>query len=257
MSSFEFQNFNNVFGKPTLYKNINIYPVKLTHAQEFYNSIQILLIPKNKFKEIEIIKMSYLRFLLVLIYQGHPNIMESLQSLLHLTLKAESIDFRENKSGKLILLVNDKYEITEKDFDKIKKIIFEQNLITVDDEILDEELERKIKEAREFLQKRNTKIANLEQQIVAYHCAFTMPYEEIEKLTIYQFHKGIERMTLIKTADVIQNAKFSGMVSFKDESNLPNWLSHIDEEFDKNSDVLMSKSEFNSMASKNGLISSQ
>lgn len=248
--------FRNVFGLPIQYKGINIHPVKIIDCQEFYDSVRCLLVPKNKMQDIEIIKMSYLKFILVLSVQGHPYMMEYLQSLMKITLKADNITFAENDKGKLILNVDNKYQITESDFDKIKKVITEQNLIQIDEQILDPELEQKIKEAKEFLQKRNGKMADLEQQIVAYHCAFKMPYEEIGKLTIYQFHKGIERMNLIKTSDALQGAMYSGMISIKDDSSLPNWLSYIENNSDPYKDVLMSKSEFDSMASKNGLVGS-
>lgn len=253
MNSF---NFNHVFGKPIQYKNINLYPIKLIDSQNFYDLVRCLLIPKNTFKDVEIIKMSYLKFLIYLSVEGgHPYLLGLLNGLLNMVLKTDNITFNENERGKIIMLINNEHEITENDFDKIKNIICEQNLITIDDQILDPELEDKIKEAREFLKKRNGKSADLEQQIVAYHCAFKMPYEEIEKLTIYQFHKGIERMNLIKTADAIQSARYSGFVTFKDESNLPSWLSYIEEK-DPNDDVLMSKDEFDNIASSNGLVGS-
>lgn len=253
----EVPNFNNVFGKPLKYKNIKLYPVRLIDSQEFYNSVQCLLIPKNTFKEIEIIKMSYLRFLIHLsIEGGHPYILGLLKELMIIVLRTDNISFTEDEKGKIIMTIDDEYQINEIDFDKIKKIICEQNLVQIDEQILDPELEQKIKEAREFLSKKSGKMADLEQQIVAYHCAFNMPYEEIEKLTIYQFHKGISRMNLIKTADAIQSARYSGFVEIKDESSLPHWLGYIEEKSDPNDDVLMSKDEFDGIASKNGLVGS-
>ncbi|MGG3892016.1 hypothetical protein [Metabacillus fastidiosus] len=247
--------FRNVFGKPVQYKELDIHPVKLIEANEFYDYVRCLLIPKNTFKEIEIIKMSYLKFLFYLgLKDGHPYLLESLLKLLTIVFKTENISFKTDEREKITLIIDEKNEINENDFDKIKKIICNQNLITIDDQILDPELEQKIKEAREFLQRKSGKMADLEQQIVAYHCAFKMKYDDIAELTIYQFQKGLSRMDLIKSADALQNAKYSGFVSVGENDKLPTWLTHIEESKDPNSDVLMSKGEFDAMASKNGLV---
>ncbi|QJI52496.1 hypothetical protein [Psychrobacillus phage Perkons] len=244
---------DRAWGKPTIYKKLPIYPVKMLDIFDFYDYVQCLLLPKNVSQDVNVIKMTYLSFLInVTNDDGYLYIRQFLFDLLKLAFRVDDVNITQNKKGKFIIHIND-IQLSEKDFDKIKLIIAEQNLVDIDEEIRDAELEKKMREAREFLARRSGKMADLEQQITAYHCASNLRYEDIENLTIYQFRKGLARFDLIKTADIIQSARYSGMVSFKDESNIPTWLSHI-EDRDKDEDILMSKESFDKMASDNGLI---
>ncbi len=240
---------NNVFGKPYVFKNkLKLYPIKLIKTPDFYDVVRCLLINKNREQNVEVIKMSYLKFLFELGKQDH-NVFRMLDKLLRMVLHKE-VGFKVDEKGKILLFADD-VVITEKDFDEIKNIILKQNCIKLDEEILDPELEKKIQEAKEFMNRRNGKMAELEQKIIAYHCETGRPYEEIANYTIYQFNKGIERLNWIKEADAINTAKYSGFVDFGN-ANTPSWLSHIEDK-DPNEDVLMEKESFDKMATDMGL----
>ncbi|MFJ6207289.1 hypothetical protein [Lysinibacillus sp. NPDC092081] len=240
------------FGKPIKYKGLNIYPIKMNDADEFYDAVQCLLLPKNDFQQPEIIRMSYFLFLLAMSQNdGGHEILEKLLSLYRLVFKTEDIQISMNEKGMAFIIVNG-ISLHERDFDKIKTFISEQNLIDLDDEFIDPGTKKAIQEARAFMAKRKTKQADLEQQIIAYHCKSGLPYHEIEQLTLYQFHKGLIRMDYMISSDAILNARYSGMIEFKNEQDLPHWLSHI-EEPQKNEDVLITKSAFDQQMKKLGL----
>jgi len=83
------------FGKPLNYKGLNIYPVKMKDVDEFYDAVQCLLLPKNDFQQPEIIRMSYLLFLIsVSQNDGGHEIVEKLISLYRLVFKPRIFKFR-------------------------------------------------------------------------------------------------------------------------------------------------------------------
>ncbi|MET3505610.1 hypothetical protein [Halalkalibacter oceani] len=248
------KSLTDVWAKPHEYKGIKIYPVKIGDYDKLLNSINCLLLDKYKLqeKDVKFIKMSYLQYLIELAVTNTVNFLPQLKELLLLTLKDE-ITLFQNENERIQIALSNNQVITEKDFQAIKEIILAQNCIYNDTELRDPELEKKMQEAREFMEKKKGKIADLEQQIVAYHCAFQMPYDYIQELTIYQFRKGIERMDHLMTAKAIKQAQFSGFASFKDPDKLPTWLSHIEEETNPNKDILMSESEFNKFSAEKGL----
>lgn len=240
------------FGNPINYKGLNIYPVKMNDADEFYDAVQCLLLPKNDFQQPEIIRMSYFLFLLAMSQNdGGHEILEKLLSLYRLVFKTDDIQISMNEKGMAFIIVNG-ISLHERDFDKIKTLISEQNLIDLDDEFIDPGTKKAIQEARAFMAKRKTKQADLEQQIIAYHCKSGLPYHEIKQLTLYQFHKGLIRMDYMISSDAILNARYSGMIEFKNEQDLPHWLGHI-EEPEKNEDVIITKSAFDQQMKKLGL----
>ena len=241
-----------VWGLPVKINNIPVYPVKMIDSLDFFDSVQCLLIPKNSIQDLEIIKMTYLKFLIELGSQEGGYLLSLFKKMLEIIFLTKDIAIVQDSNNNYSIRINDNY-INEKDFEKLRVLIGVQNLIKIDEEIKDAELEKKISEAREFLSKRNGKLADLEQQIIAYHCNSGLTYEEIGNLTIYQFRKGLSRMDLIKNADIIQSARYSGFVEFKDVASLPTWLSYI-EENDSDDDVLMSKGDFERMAIDKGIV---
>ncbi|KOY83026.1 hypothetical protein I6G82_11375 [Lysinibacillus macroides] len=243
---------NKAFGKPFLYKGLNIYPVKMKDTDEFYDAVQCLLLPKNDFQQPEIIRMSYLLFLLTVSQSNDEHrVLEKLLALYRLVFKTEDIQISINEKGMAFVIVNG-ITLHERDFDTIKTIISEQNLIDLDDEFIDPDTKKAIQEARAFMAKRKTKQADLEQQIIAYHCKSGLPYHEIEQLTLYQFHKGLLRMDYMVSSNAILHARYSGMIEFKNDQDLPHWLGHI-EEPKKNEDVIITKSTFDQQMKKLGL----
>lgn len=248
-------NTKKAFGKPTLYKGLEIYPVRMIDADDFYDYIQCLLLPKNEFQEPEVIRMSYLMFLLAISQnEDGKDILNKLIALYRLIFRIEDIQITINEKGMAFIIVNN-ILLHERDFDRIKTIISEQNLIDLDDEFIDLDTKKAITEAREFLAKRKSRQANLEQQIIAYHCKSGLPYHEIENLTLFQFHKGLIRMDYMVSSDAILNARYSGMVEIKNDQDLPHWLGHI-EEPKKNEDVIITKSAFDKQIKTLGLDSS-
>lgn len=247
------KSISRALGLPTEYKGLKIYPVKIVDSDEFYNLVECLAIPKNDFQEPEIIRMSYLEFLLAMAqHQEGYEVIRKLLLLYAMIFRTDNIDI-EVDDRNMVFMVVDGIKLHEMDFDKIKSIIGEQNLVDLEDELMDLETKNEIREAEKFLaRKKKEKGANLEQQIIAYHCAMGTSYEEIMQLTIFQFHRGLVRADYIQNAQALNQARYSGMVEFKDEKSLPHWLDNI-EEAGKHSDSIISLEEMKKKAGEAGL----
>lgn len=234
---------NDVFGKPRNYKGLLIYPIKMRDCDVFYDAVQCLMLSKNSIQDVNYLKMSYLHFLILVASTELESFQVKLVTLLELVLQTSNFRINVNEKQKYEIIVDDEHIIRERDFDKIKTIISEQNSVDLDDEFINPEVKAKIDEARDFLSKRGNRTASLDQQIVSYHCIGKIPYHEIEELTIYQFQEGLSRFDHILGAEAIMNARYSGMVEFKDESKLPHWLGHI-EKVNKNDTLTLDADKF-------------
>jgi len=232
-------NLNNVWGDPKEYKGLNIYPVKMKDILIFNSVVGCLMIEKNKIPDVNVIKMSYLNFLF-LQAEDHPEIIIGLKMLLDLVLKEITIKSID-KNNEIILLINE-VEIDGNDFEKIRNIIFNQNLIIIDNMMLDEEMEKRLREAEEFLASKE-KPATLEERIFSYGAMTHKPYQDIKEMTIYQFNKELERLNLIKNFEVYTYPMLKGGNS----EGITHWLSHIPER-GRYDNVLINRSEFNNIA---------
>lgn len=254
---------DNIWGDAKYYKwsrneddpKLAIYPTRMKDIVKFYDAVQCLLIPKNTFQNPQIIRMSYLAFLLeVSRLEENLPIFHKLTSLMQIVCRTENVKYGQDEKGKYYILIDDKSIIKESDFDKVKKIIGEQNLVEVENRSTGSELDKAKAEAREFLNKRNQKMADLEQQIVAYKCVSKVSYSEIKEMTIYQFRKELLTHDLIKSADLLQNAQYSGMVSFKDGTKIPHWLDALPDNSNSDDDVLMEKGKMDKLLADKGLV---
>jgi len=249
---------NDAWGLPYLYKNVPIYPIKMKNCSQFYEYVNCLLLEKNKTSDIQIIKMSYLRFLFYIGYymideKGNKfdYLLINFDKLMNLIFQNYKIDIiKDNIYIKVNDMSNNEISFSEQDFEKIRKIIFKQNLIKFTEEILDYEIEQKIKEAEEFLATRNNDNSTLEENIFSFAASMNKLPEEIMELTIYQFNKILERKNLLKTWEVYSYpALKSG-----EQDKIKHWLSHIPERglYDH---VTMNMEEFNRMTSDSGIFS--
>jgi hypothetical protein len=158
---------------PIPYENLLLYPIKVSQYFEFVNSINILLIEKNKIADIKIIQMSYLKFIATLLSSNDENsnfyncAFFTLMSLVFNT-DVEKIAIEE-KDKQCVLKINDVL-LSAKQFDDVKKIILFQNLIDYDDTPMSDDYKKVIEDyyalknkgivAPSFEQKINVVISN-------------------------------------------------------------------------------------------------
>lgn len=148
---------------------INIYPVNLENSMFFISSYGILDIDKNSSSDPEVISMSYLKFLLLKVLT-EDNRKQQFYNICHLCLHMDNPYLILNEDKKAVLIEVDKetktplFSINQKDFEDIKKIILYQNLFDYDDQYINPELKKAMKEQDE-LKAKNIAIPSLERRI--------------------------------------------------------------------------------------------
>ena len=239
MSDKEYEIFY-IYDNPVPYKDLLIYPIKVKDYILFHYYIDCLLLDKNSNPDVNIISMTYLRFLYYISSNGNSSL-EKLYNLLKMCLKLEdgSIKFY-TKKDKAFFSINGK-EYDSYDFDNISKIICEQNCIDTIDESIQKELRDAMNEAKEYRRKmQNAKMCSFEDQLICIMISTPMKLEDVYNLTIRKFSKIIKRIDHKLHYQIYKTASMSGFVTFKNE--IMDWMADL-ENVDKYADVKVDEEE--------------
>lgn len=225
--------YNDLNGQPRNYKNkFNLYPILVKDAVEFKDCVRTLLLPKADSEDIEIMQMSYLKF--VLLYDTlDPSVKlkEKLTRLMQLVLRIDEIQIGFKEDGKAVIRLNDTIDISEYDFGKIRVIICEQNDVEMEDENLHVEVRKKLREHDNLMAKKSNPPSFI-QMIMSYQYEMKCSWESIQEIPLCRFNRSLETISHIKNSDLLQQARYAGMREFKNEDSLPTWLSAIDKSND-------------------------
>lgn len=226
------------FDQPIVYKNLSIYPVTMKDYLDFHWLVSCLLIDKNSIPDVNIISMSYLKFLYYQSSSQDKPYVYMLKALLcmvlHLDLNYE-IRFYINNDKAFFNI--DNVEYNSADFDNIVDIIFEQNCISHIDESIQKELRDEFERAQRYRQQQNNqKICSLEEQMICVMISTPLDMESIYKLTIRKFEKILQRVDAKMHYQIYLSASMSGMVEFKDKNAIKYWMSDLSKD-DNYSDV--------------------
>jgi len=225
--AFVYDDLADVFGKPQIYKGINIYPVSIMDRDKFYQGLNFFTQRKNWSENPNDRKMGYLPFLLMHIgYHAHYTKDESIFDTFFDFLKFLCRDIKQIKLGvdenKQLFLWFDDIKIYNSSFNKIREIVFRQNKIEFDDNT-SEDFEKNLEKARKAWEGKFGKHATFSEMIIAYRCLMHIPYDEIEQLTLFQFTQEFARLQVIKQSEVWSYPAWKAGESEK----VPSWCSHI------------------------------
>ena len=250
--------YSYVFDQPVRYKELFIYPIKIKDYYEFSFYAQSLMLEKNSIKDpqlaIKAISMSYLEYLLqypekIKVGNLEYDFYQLFDGLIRL-----SLNIRESEEKiKYGLIPHPFFEINgikygSDDFDEIRSIIAEQNMLDLPDERIQKNVRDSLEEAKRFKQKlNNNKVASFEEQIMALATYTGWELEYIYEVTYRKFILAIRRANQNIMPNIYLTASLSGFVSFKDKSILKSWLADIEIE-DKYEDVKMSPEQLQSKA---------
>lgn len=225
-----------IFNQPFKYDDhITLYPVTMKDILTFQPLSQSIAVRKNStFREKQIIKMSYLDFLIYCL--GKEDLEEHYQipglshyyifamQLLKLCCLNSEIQINEQNG---YFIINDEL-VTPQIFDDLRRIIIIQNDIDFDiDEFLNYDTEQRLLRAqRDSSRNSNTKSANMEDYIDSLVIAAKMNENQIMNLTIRKFWRYIKRYQLYESYNILKTAECSGMVSFKEP--IEYWMSGIE-----------------------------
>lgn len=225
---------NFLWDEPCEYKGVDIYPVLMKEYYQFYTSIGCINIPKNRSKDIKIIKMNYLDFLFYLAEEDETQsiYLTLLFILLNLVFKNQSarlIQFDDSNFGIGITKGNnEEVTISGFEFDEFVSIVIKQNNITLPEVELNEELETELERARKIKENIEGKneSAELEEVVLSFMIYSGLQIDQIKTMSIRKFNRSIERMTLLEDYRVYKTAEVSGTVEFK--QSIPHWLSKFE-----------------------------
>jgi hypothetical protein len=213
----------DVWGLPQVYKNLEVFPIKIKDINYQYLLYKVFGQPKNYLHEKEIIKMSYLKFVLFLLQEkmnpGGSDMMGDLIALLQYCLKKEdiSIDVIERSTeGDLqtrfeVRIFIDGLMFTEEDFDNLREIILEQNGIGID---YIEDYDPYLEEMLDFVNKHNKGIS-FADTVFAFCSILNKTVQEIENYTLYQFKYHMEKVFILEEFELYKPLEASGQIKLK------------------------------------------
>lgn len=221
------------FDLPIVYKELEIFPVTMKDYYAFNFFATSLVQEKNSIPDVNVISMTYLEFMYKYSTEKMP-LVSMFRELLAMALRINSneIELSYDQKAKPIFIINEKI-YNSNDFDNIKLIICEQNLVDIPNEKIQKEIRDKMDEARRLRDKMNgVQMGSLEDLVVSVVASTSMTIEDIYKLSIRKFTKILQRLDLKLHYQIYLSASMSGMVKFKDKDFIKHWLSSLDKKND-------------------------
>lgn len=230
---FNARDYYYIYDSPVPYKEgkpeeLWIHPATMRNYLDFHIYASCFLLEKNSVPDARVISMSYLEYL-YFTSNDENRLIQLFDGLLRLVLRKPELKFLAytDERGKPFFSV-DEHSYNASDFDAIKEIIVEQNLFELPDEMIQKTVRDKMEEARRFKERmNNSKMASLEDQIIAVAIYTGWDMEKIYDLTIRKFIKTLQRADHIMHSQIYLAASLSGFVEFKDKSFIKHWLAEI------------------------------
>jgi len=211
------------------YDSYFYYDDPVPYKGMFYMSIPTLIINKNRIPDIKIIQMKYLDYILYLINEelemvktvGCSQIIQQFYSLLCLSFQIDinQIDIVQDENNKAVLKIlnykNANGEVrdiflTGSEFDDVKQIICDYNMVELPDEKIDPVFEQAIEDARKFRNKNADIMGSLEDQFVCIMISSSLTLDDIKNLTIRKYQKILERVDFKLHYQIYRTAEVSG-----------------------------------------------
>ena len=208
------------FDDPIDYKGLLLYPVSIRKINKFLQSSSVIRIQKEYIPDKEIIKMSYLKFLMTNIDKEKEEYGESLTfDLLALCfmicMRIEEISIRLfiDEDGKAKLILNG-VEIDENEFDYLRKLILYQNLPNYDDELMNPDLKNDLEEA-DKIKNGGEETEDFEHLIANLVIGTGMNIDDVKNLPIRKFYIIGQVMDRKLHYSIYKQASVGGFVEFK------------------------------------------
>lgn len=167
-----------IFDKPCIYtknnKEFTLYPVSLEDSEDFLKASQIISIDKNSLSSVEIIQMTYLKFICSALFRNKNNINDFV-TILRLSLHMYDPKIGIDTNNKYIIFDEDAdISITEREFEDIRRLILYQNIVSFDDSYIDPDLKKAIDETNR-LRNKDIDFPDIERKmaIITSHCGIS------------------------------------------------------------------------------------
>lgn len=167
-----------IFDKPCIYtknnKEFTLYPVSLEDSEDFLKASQIISIDKNSLSSVEIIQMTYLKFICSVLFRNKNNINDFV-TILRLSLHMYNPKIGIDANNKYVVFDEDAdISIAEREFEDIRRLILYQNIVSFDDSYIDPDLKKAIDETNK-LRNKDIDFPDIERKmaIITSHCGIS------------------------------------------------------------------------------------
>lgn len=238
-------------------KTLYINPVKLEDSMVFMTSYGILDIDKNLSADVEVIQMSYLKYLKERVLTADITKQQFVNiCLLCLDLKYPYLDYDDKGKVALINVGHDEKTnapyidmvITANEFDEIRRIVLYQNLPNFDDEYINPELKANMEEY-DVLRAKNITPPTLERRMAIISSHTGLSKEEQLKMSL-RYHS-------LLFGEVVGEVEYNvtkPMAMYAGKADDVQWI--FKKTKGKFDDYIMSKEAYNKSAGGNGVIQS-
>jgi hypothetical protein len=241
--TFNPRSMSYIFDDTIEYKELELHPVRMRDYFIFHAVAECLMLEKNSIRDpieaMKAIQMTYLEYLFYV--DKDKRLIGLFVGLLALVTgnknnESFEIHYGKDNSGMPFFRIGETV-YNSQDFDALKGIISEQNMLDLPDETIQKDVREKMEETRRFKERiGKSKVAGLEDQMIALSLYSGMELYKIYDMSIRKFFLSIRRANHMVMSNIYLTASMSGMVTFKDKSVLKGWLADLENE-DKYSDV--------------------
>lgn len=217
-------------GIPIPYKEWNVYPITVQNSIHWKQNFNVLTVEKNNINSIDVIQMSYLKFLVVLGMED-DEVFNRLFTILTICLNLENqkldvepigkgedvrlsiTPYIEVNENKIIPDFSQTRYITSQDFDELKRIILYQNIYDYDDSYIDPDVKKAIDEYY-ALMNRKTPDVELERRIAIVTASTGLTLEQILPMTFRAFNLLFDTVvdkvdyTIMRHAECLPDVQF-------------------------------------------------
>lgn len=239
---------SDIWGYPQEYKGIKLYPIKMKETKIKDLFYKILCVPKRYIQNVDILRMSYLKFAMNMGITANKDSPETFFDELtaflsyvtkvdtnKITISYSGVDYRHVKW----FIMLDEIKITESDFENIREIILVQSGLSlrfVED--YDPDLEKKL-----MLKNNVSATMTLKDQVFVFCSLLNKTLPEIEEYTLFQFKHQFMRMTAIQDYMIYKPLEASGQIKLNDGSKIKSYFS-VSENVGRYDDILIHKESF-------------
>lgn len=264
IKSLHYDDMKDVFKEPQEYKGIKFYPLKIRDYSYINKMHMLFAFPKktHSIKDPVLYKMSYLKFLLLIMSKGleegelEDDLVDCLKYITHAdNVKVDTygnLDHLETFDFKVII---DDVSFPANEFDNIRAIILRQNGTSVEYiEDYNENLERSLFEYR-----KRTPSYNFKDRILSFAALMGRTIGEIKDCTLYEMENLLEalgntleyKMQTVPLTHVSEKYKFVPYMTHFEEKDRYAGIKVNIEEFKQDSSYFKSSEEIAKKKIKN------
>jgi hypothetical protein len=225
---------NDIFGKPQTYKNINLYPILLKDLKYQDLFYQVFAHPKNYIPSVDILKASYLKFLIYILSSvfgdNGTEVIIALKDMMAYLTKVDTKDIdllykqvndKQNLDSIDLFLKIEDTIFDENDFDAIREIVLQQNNLSIE---YVESYNPELEEPLRFLNRDSLNLT-LGDQVFTFCSIMKIGLSEVSEYSLFQFSNFMEKALNLKEYDLYKPLLVSGKITLK-SGDIRHYLYH-------------------------------